>query len=158
MSLCSHGLPTRTHQEPDDYPPTRTAARLPSALETSGAASSPVCGGLPHHPQALPGGQVETCPRSCSRGLSTKDIGQMAQPGQPLFGINATNGGRIVIFAGGIPLTRDGEVVGAIGVSGGTVDQDHEVAEAGVAAFDRTPRRLLSTSKVSCDNAVLLSG
>jgi uncharacterized protein GlcG (DUF336 family) len=72
---------------------------------------------------------------SAGRGLTTRKIGEMAQPGQPLFGINTTNGGRIVIFAGGIPLTRDGEVVGAIGVSGGTVDEDHEVAEAGVAAF-----------------------
>ena len=72
---------------------------------------------------------------SAGRGLTTRKIGEMAQPGQPLFGINTTNGGRIVIFAGGIPLMRDGEVVGAIGVSGGTVDEDHEVAEAGVAAF-----------------------
>ena len=72
---------------------------------------------------------------SAGRGLTTRKIGEMAQPGQPLFGINTTNGGRIVIFAGGIPLTRDGEVIGAIGVSGGTVDEDHEVAEAGVAAF-----------------------
>ncbi|HKH10045.1 MAG TPA: heme-binding protein [Rubrobacter sp.] len=72
---------------------------------------------------------------SAGRGLTTRKIGEMAQPGQPLFGINTTNGGRIVIFAGGIPLMRDGDVVGAIGVSGGTVDEDHEVAEAGVAAF-----------------------
>jgi uncharacterized protein GlcG (DUF336 family) len=72
---------------------------------------------------------------SAGRGLTTREIGEMAQPGEPLFGINTTNGGRIVIFAGGIPLTRDGEVVGAIGVSGGAVDEDHEVAEAGVAAF-----------------------
>jgi uncharacterized protein GlcG (DUF336 family) len=72
---------------------------------------------------------------SAGRGLTTRKIGEMAQPGQPLFGINTTNGGRIVIFAGGIPLERDGEVVGAVGVSGGTVDQDEEVAEAGVAAF-----------------------
>jgi len=72
---------------------------------------------------------------SAERGLTTREIGEMAKPGQPLFGINTTNGGRIVIFAGGIPLMRDGEVVGAIGVSGGTVDEDHEVAEAGVAAF-----------------------
>ena len=72
---------------------------------------------------------------SAGRGLTTRKIGEMAQPGQPLFGINTTNGGRIVIFAGGIPLMRDGEVVGAIGVSGGTVDEDHEVGEAGVAAF-----------------------
>jgi uncharacterized protein GlcG (DUF336 family) len=72
---------------------------------------------------------------SAGRGLTTRKIGEMAQPGQPLFGINTTNGGRIVIFAGGVPLTRDGEVIGAIGVSGGTVDEDEEVAEAGVAAL-----------------------
>ncbi len=68
-------------------------------------------------------------------GMPTEDIAGMAQPGQPLFGINTTHGGRIVIFGGGIPLIRDDEVVGAVGVSGGTVDQDQEVAEAGVAAF-----------------------
>ncbi len=72
---------------------------------------------------------------SAGRGLTTRRIGEMAQPGQPLFGINTTNGGRIVIFAGGVPLTRDGKVIGAIGVSGGTVDEDEEVAEAGVAAL-----------------------
>ena len=72
---------------------------------------------------------------SAGRGLTTRKIGEMAQPGQPLFGINTTNGGRIVIFAGGIPLMRGGEVIGAIGVSGGTVDEDEEVAEAGVAAL-----------------------
>ncbi len=72
---------------------------------------------------------------SAGRGLTTRKIGEMAQPGQPLFGINTTNGGRIVIFAGGIPLIRDGEVIGAIGVSGGTVDEDEEVAEAGAAAL-----------------------
>ena len=72
---------------------------------------------------------------SAALGFTTQDIGEMAQPGQPLFGINTTNDGRIVIFAGGIPLMRDGHVVGAIGVSGGTPDQDHEVAQAGAAAF-----------------------
>ena len=72
---------------------------------------------------------------SAGRGLTTRKIGEMAQPGQPLFGINTTNGGRIVIFAGGIPLMRDGEMIGAVGVSGGTVDEDEEVAKAGVAAL-----------------------
>lgn len=65
----------------------------------------------------------------------TKDLGEQAQAGEPLFGINTTNSGRVVIFAGGIPLERDGAVVGAIGVSTGTVEQDQEVAEAGAAAF-----------------------
>ena len=67
--------------------------------------------------------------------MSTQDIGEMAQPGQPLFGINTTNDGRIVIFAGGIPIMRGDDVAGGIGVSGGTPDQDHEVAEAGLSAL-----------------------
>ena len=72
---------------------------------------------------------------SASFKISTQNLVEMTQPGQPLFGLNTTNEGRVVIFAGGIPLERDGEVVGAIGVSGGSVDQDQEVAEAGVGAF-----------------------
>jgi uncharacterized protein GlcG (DUF336 family) len=65
----------------------------------------------------------------------TKDLAPQTQSGQPLFGINTTNNGRVVIFPGGIPLVHNGEVVGAIGVSTGTVEQDQEVAEAGAAAF-----------------------
>jgi uncharacterized protein GlcG (DUF336 family) len=67
--------------------------------------------------------------------MSTKDLVPMSQPGQPLFGITASNQGRLIIFAGGIPLKADGAVVGAVGVSGGLVDQDQQVAEAGAAAF-----------------------
>ncbi|MDQ6698552.1 MAG: heme-binding protein [Acidobacteriota bacterium] len=67
--------------------------------------------------------------------LSTKDLAVESQPGKQFFGINASNDGKIMIFAGGIPLKRDGKVVGAIGVSGGSGDQDHSVAEAGAAAF-----------------------
>lgn len=69
--------------------------------------------------------------------METKLLGTMAQSGDPLFGIHASNDLKIIIFAGGIPLVRGGRVVGAIGVSGGTVDQDQEVAEAGVAAFGK---------------------
>jgi len=68
-------------------------------------------------------------------GMATADLAEQAQPGQPLFGINTGNEGKIVIFGGGILLMRDGHVVGAVGASGGTVDQDMEVAEAGAAAF-----------------------
>ena len=67
--------------------------------------------------------------------ISTKDLGTHSQSGGQFFGIHASNHGRIMVFAGGIPLTRDGKVVGAIGVSGGSGAQDHEVAEAGVAAL-----------------------
>ena len=65
----------------------------------------------------------------------TKDLVEMTQPGQPIFGLSDAQGGNLVIFPGGIPLVRDGEIVGAIGVSTGTVEQDQEVAEAGAAAF-----------------------
>jgi uncharacterized protein GlcG (DUF336 family) len=72
---------------------------------------------------------------SASFLMPTQDLAEMTQPGQPLYGLETTNNGRVVNFAGGIPLMRDEEVAGAIGVSGGTVDQDQEVAQAGVAAF-----------------------
>jgi uncharacterized protein GlcG (DUF336 family) len=67
--------------------------------------------------------------------MSTKDLAPLCQPNQPLFGIHASNQGQLIIFAGGIPLTVGDQVVGAVGVSGGSVEQDQEVAEAGVAAF-----------------------
>jgi len=67
--------------------------------------------------------------------MTTKELAKMSQPGEPLFGITASNEGRVVIFAGGIPLRADGKVIGAVGVSGGRPDQDHEVAEAGAVAF-----------------------
>jgi uncharacterized protein GlcG (DUF336 family) len=59
----------------------------------------------------------------------------VAQPGQDFYGIHASNRGRVMIFAGGVPLKRDGVVVGAVGVSGGSGEQDQEVAKAGANAF-----------------------
>jgi uncharacterized protein GlcG (DUF336 family) len=67
--------------------------------------------------------------------MSTRELAPLCQPGQPLFGIHASNNGRLIVFPGGIPLEKGGEVVGAIGVSGGAVEQDHMVAEAGAKAF-----------------------
>jgi uncharacterized protein GlcG (DUF336 family) len=67
--------------------------------------------------------------------ISTKDLAKHAQSGGQFFGIHASNDGKIMIFAGGVPLKKDGKVVGAVGVSGGSGDQDHAVAEAGAAAF-----------------------
>jgi uncharacterized protein GlcG (DUF336 family) len=66
--------------------------------------------------------------------LDTKSLGENSQSGQQFFGIHASNNGKIMIFAGGIPIKRGGQVVGAIGVSGGSGKDDHSVAEAGVAA------------------------
>ncbi len=67
--------------------------------------------------------------------IETKALAKLAQPGEDFFGIHASNDGRVMIFAGGIPLRRGGQVVGAVGVSGGSGKQDHEVAEAGAKAF-----------------------
>ncbi|HYG98058.1 MAG TPA: heme-binding protein [Terriglobales bacterium] len=67
--------------------------------------------------------------------ISTNDLAAHSQSGGQFFGIHASNRGRVMIFAGGVPLKRDGKVVGAIGVSGGTGEQDQAVAEAGAAAF-----------------------
>jgi uncharacterized protein GlcG (DUF336 family) len=67
--------------------------------------------------------------------ISTKELAELSQSGDQFFGIHASNRGRVMIFAGGIPLKRGEEVVGAIGVSGGLGKQDQAVAEAGAAAF-----------------------
>ena len=67
--------------------------------------------------------------------LPTAELAADSQPGGQFYGIDQTNEGRVVIFAGGIPLKRDGKVVGAVGVSGGDGDQDTAVAEAAAAAF-----------------------
>ncbi|WP_414564773.1 MULTISPECIES: GlcG/HbpS family heme-binding protein [unclassified Anabaena] len=72
---------------------------------------------------------------SRSFDLPTKDLAEHCQSGGQFFGIHASNDGKIMIFAGGIPLKRNGTVVGAIGVSGGSGEQDHTVAEVGAAAF-----------------------
>jgi uncharacterized protein GlcG (DUF336 family) len=67
--------------------------------------------------------------------MATENLAKMAQSGKPLFGINSTNHERIVIFAGGIPVKSGETVIGAVGASGGTVEQDQKVAEAAIAAF-----------------------
>ncbi len=67
--------------------------------------------------------------------IATADLGENAQPGAQFFGIHASNHGRVMIFAGGLPLNHEGTVVGAVGVSGGTGEQDQAIAEAAAAAF-----------------------
>jgi len=67
--------------------------------------------------------------------MNSGEIGKLSQPGGPLYNIEHSNGG-LITFPGGVVL-KDGEgkIVGAIGVSGGSVDQDHEVASAGAEAL-----------------------
>lgn len=66
----------------------------------------------------------------------TDALAEPSQPGESLYGLQTTDDNRIVIFGGGFPLRRDGEIVGAIGASGGEVSQDMEVAQAGVDRFE----------------------
>lgn len=68
--------------------------------------------------------------------MPTGDLGKLSQPGGSLFNIEVSNGG-LISFPGGIPLTNEnGTIIGAIGVSGSSVENDHTVAEAGVAALN----------------------
>src|SRR5260370_9381034 len=67
--------------------------------------------------------------------VETAQLAENSQPGQQFFGIHSSNHGRVMIFAGGIPLRRDGSVIGAIAVSGGSGTQDAAVATAGAATF-----------------------
>src|SRR5215470_13514916 len=65
----------------------------------------------------------------------TSELAALAQPGAPLFGIDQSNDGKVVIFGGGLPVRIGGNIVGAVGTSAGTVQQDIAVAEAATAAI-----------------------
>lgn len=67
--------------------------------------------------------------------IETKALGENSGPGDQFFGINASNGGKVMIFAGGVPLLKDDKVIGALGISGGSGAQDQSVAEAGAKAL-----------------------
>jgi uncharacterized protein GlcG (DUF336 family) len=69
--------------------------------------------------------------------IPTNVLSTVSQPGQSLYGINTTNNGRVVLFGGGFPIKAKDMVIGGIGVSGGSVEQDMEVAQAGLAALKR---------------------
>jgi uncharacterized protein GlcG (DUF336 family) len=67
--------------------------------------------------------------------ISTEELSKYSQPGQQFYGIQDSNHGRVMIFAGGVPLRNNGAVIGAIGVSGGSGTQDQAVATAGASAL-----------------------
>src|SRR5215471_9099976 len=70
---------------------------------------------------------------------TTSELAQLAQPNAPLFGIEQSNGGKVVIFGGGLPVRIAGSIVGAVGTSAGSVEQDIAVAEAAIAALENSP-------------------
>lgn len=67
--------------------------------------------------------------------METEGLEEATVPSAELYGLNTTNNGRIVVFGGGIPLVKDGEVVGAVGASGSAVENDMKVAQAAADAF-----------------------
>ena len=68
--------------------------------------------------------------------IATSELARLAAPGGELYGLHATAGGRFVIFGGGLPVFRDGEVIGGVGVSGAATSDDEACAALGVAAID----------------------
>ena len=69
--------------------------------------------------------------------MPTRDLAPLVQPGADFYGYDSLAGGRMVVFAGGMPLERGGVLVGAIGVSGGSSEEDQRAVDAAVAAFDQ---------------------
>ena len=67
--------------------------------------------------------------------MSTMELSKIAQPGQTFYGVDKLDGGKIIIFGGGIPPKVDNKIVGGLGISGGTGEQDHDLAVFGEAAF-----------------------
>jgi uncharacterized protein GlcG (DUF336 family) len=67
--------------------------------------------------------------------LPTRDLAPVVQPGTEFYGYDSLAGGRMVVFAGGMPLERNRVLVGAVGVSGGSAEEDQRAADAAVAAF-----------------------
>jgi uncharacterized protein GlcG (DUF336 family) len=68
--------------------------------------------------------------------MPTRDLAPLVQPGAEFYGYDSLAGGRMIVFAGGMPLERSGVLVGAIGVSGGSADEDQRAADAAVAALE----------------------
>jgi uncharacterized protein GlcG (DUF336 family) len=69
--------------------------------------------------------------------MATDEVGKLAQPGGELYGIQHTHNGKIVLFGGGLPLQLNGQFVGGIGISGGSVNEDVRVAENVVNALEK---------------------
>ena len=71
--------------------------------------------------------------------MPTRDLAPLVQPGTEFYGYDSLAAGRMVVFAGGMPLERDGALVGAVGVSGGSAEEDQRAVDAAVAAFGSPP-------------------
>lgn len=68
--------------------------------------------------------------------MSTMELSRLAQPGGTFYGLDKLEGGRIIIFGGGVPLKRNGTIIGGLGISGGTGEEDHSLAEYALSVLD----------------------
>jgi len=68
--------------------------------------------------------------------MPTRDLAPLVQPGTEFYGYDSVAGGRMIVFAGGMPLERDHVLVGAVGVSGGSAEEDQRAVDAAVRAFE----------------------
>jgi uncharacterized protein GlcG (DUF336 family) len=84
---------------------------------------------------------------ACAR-RPTHEYAEIAGPGRPAFGIHMSNSGRFTIVGGGVPINLDGHILGGIGCSSGTVHQDREVAQVGIAALKTKISPIRATSKI----------
>ncbi len=66
----------------------------------------------------------------------THELSKLTEPSAPLYGLQQTNGGRVVVFGGGYPLVKGGRMIGGIGISGGSVEQDQKIAQAGLKLLE----------------------
>jgi uncharacterized protein GlcG (DUF336 family) len=78
---------------------------------------------------------VDKAYTAVAQSTSTEELGVLAAPGGALFGLQANGSGRYVIFGGGVPLRTDGVIVGGVGVSGSTVEDDVACAQHAVRLF-----------------------
>ena len=85
---------------------------------------------------------------------TTSELAHLAQPNAPLFSIEQSNDGKVVIFGGGLPVRIAGSIVGAVGTSAGSVEQDVAVAQAALAAVQSAPE----LNQVSAHSGRLSSG
>jgi uncharacterized protein GlcG (DUF336 family) len=88
---------------------------------------------------------------------STSQLASLAQSGKPLFGIQESNAGKVVIFGGGIPVWYGNHIVGAIGASAGTVEQDIAVAESAIAALGWSSKSFTGSASGRADPTPLPS-
>lgn len=79
---------------------------------------------------------IDKCFTATGTHKPTQALAEPSMPGGAVFGLTSAHGGRFVVIAGGLPIIKDGEVIGGIGVSSGTPAQDLEVAQAGVDGFN----------------------